>query len=95
MLEKGKDEDLDRMSRIEAAANPDSSVKFNPPSDVDRDRAKRAYDMIQTKLTKRDLNSDNLFEDLISEKAYELDRFVNDDAPKSLKDDLLEHSMNL
>jgi len=69
---------LDRISKIEAAGDPDSAVKFNPPSDVDRARAKNAYDLIQKKLAKRDLNSDNLFEDLISEKAYELDRFVNE-----------------
>lgn len=27
-------------------------------------------------MTERDLNSDNLFEDLLSEKSYQLDRFT-------------------
>ena len=43
-------------------------------TDVDKARAKKAYDSIRTMISKKDLNSDNLFEDLISEKAFELDR---------------------
>jgi hypothetical protein len=46
MFEKGLDAHLDRRTRIEAAADPDNAVRFNPPSDVDRARAKNAYDII-------------------------------------------------
>jgi len=74
LFEAGADLELDRIRKMEAAADPDSAVRFNPPSDVDKARAKKAYDTIQKKIKKtRDLNSDNLFEDLISEKAYKLD----------------------
>lgn len=39
-----------------------------------RKRAKKAYYDVTRRLKDRDLNSDSLYEDLLSEKAYELDR---------------------
>jgi len=61
-------------------------------TDVDKARAKKAYDSIRTMISKKDLNSDNLFEDLISEKAFELDRFAGD-KKTSAQDSLIETAM--
>ena len=44
---------------------------------MDKARAKKAYDSINDMIGQKDLNSDNLFEDLISEKAFALDRVSN------------------
>ena len=44
--------------------------KFEDPTDVDRARAKAAYDTVSEKVGKKDLNSDSLFEDFISEKSF-------------------------
>ena len=74
MFEEGLDQDLDDISHARLAADPDSAVRFEAPTDVDRERAKKAFDVVKKQISKRDLNSDNLFEDMISEKAYKLDR---------------------
>ena len=52
----------------------EASEEWSLPGDLERHRAKKAYDDITRRLRTKDLNSDNLFEDLISEKAYELER---------------------
>jgi len=54
----------------------EASEEWSLPGDLERHRAKKAYDDITRRLRTKDLNSDNLFEDLISEKAYELERFA-------------------
>lgn len=59
------------------------------PTEVDKARAQEAFEEITSKISQRDLNSDNLFEDLISEKAFELDRFTETPEPKA-SDELLE-----
>jgi hypothetical protein len=74
MMRDGQHEELARASRISKATNPDNYYAFQEPSEHDRAQAQTAYDTIQEKIQQRDLNSDNLFEDLISEKAFELDR---------------------
>ena len=61
------------------------------PDDLERERAKRAYDEVTKQLRRRDLNSDTLFEDLLSEKAYELRRFV----PKKPKLNEKERDMKI
>jgi hypothetical protein len=50
--------------------------EYNEPTEVDKARAKSAYDAVSEKVMKKDLNSDSLFEDFISEKAYEFDHFL-------------------
>jgi len=42
---------------------------------VEKARAKRAYDSIQQQIGARDINNDSLFEDLLSERAFELEKF--------------------
>ena len=56
------------------AVDPSAGIpEYQMATDVDKARAKKAYDSIRSMISKKDLNSDNLFEDLISEKAFELD----------------------
>lgn len=43
-------------------------------TEVEKARAKTAYDAVQKHISKRDLNSDNIFEDFISEKAFNIER---------------------
>ena len=75
MYKEGADEVMDDIEKTMARADPDMPiVSHKPMSDVDKARAKKAYDTIQNKIEQRDLNSDNLFEDMLSEKAYELER---------------------
>jgi hypothetical protein len=74
LMEEGKEAELELLHDVKHAVDPDRHEKFNAPSEVERARAKRAYSAIQDKLKARDMNSDNLFEDLISEKAFDLDR---------------------
>lgn len=74
MMRDGQDEELAIASRVSKAVSPDNYLAFEAPSDHDKACAKTAYDVIQDKIKQRDLNSDNLFADLISEKAYDLDR---------------------
>ena len=92
MFEQGKDETLKEHMEAEAEAQKaiaeqlsedeedleefKASEGWSLPDDLERHRAKKAFDEITGRLKKRDLNSDALFEDLLSEKAYELERFV-------------------
>lgn len=92
MMERGEIEYLQMESEIEKLANPDSKHKYQKPSDVDRHRAKQAYNKITTKMEQRDLNSDNLFEDLISERAFEVDRFVSQD--QSIADEIIKEAQS-
>lgn len=73
LYEESADQRLERETLAMQAADPDFEA-FRRASDVQKDRAKKAFDVIQSKVEGRDLNSDNLFEDLLSEKAYQLDR---------------------
>ena len=82
-------EDLSEHERISKAADPDHTVRFQPPTDVERARAKAAYDEISEVIEQRDLTSDNLIEDLLSERAFKLDRFIESEQ-KTLQDDLLD-----
>lgn len=41
---------------------------------MEKARAKRAYDSIQQQIGARDINNDSLFEDLLSERAFELEK---------------------
>jgi len=74
LMNEGKIDVMNKHAQIEQAMNPDSPHTFNAPTDLDKAHAKKAYNAIQGKLAERDLNSDNLFEDMISEKAFKLDR---------------------
>ena len=64
---------------------------FSKPTDVQRARAKDAYEIIRKKVDDRDLNSDNFIEDLLAEKAFKLDRFA-EEREKKLGDDILEQA---
>lgn len=75
MFEEGKEEHLQDGINVRNKVE-NRNVKFNNPTDVERSRAKAAYDSISENIFKLDLNSDNLFEDLLSEKSYQLDRFA-------------------
>lgn len=89
MEEEGLLETLSEQERINQAADPDHTRRFQLPSDVERARAKSAYNQVQEVIEKRDLNTDNLIEDLLSEKAFKLDRFIESEN-KSLQDELLD-----
>lgn len=66
------------------AADPKGDyASYQMATDVDKARAKKAYDSIRSMISKKDLNSDNMFEDLISEKAFELDRFAENKSPST------------
>lgn len=97
MFEEGKDRALEEVHEASAEVKKaideqltedeedleefEANEGFTLPNDLERQRAKKAYDDVTARLRKRDLNSDTLFEDLLSEKAYELHRFV----PKPVK----------
>lgn len=49
---------------------------FVEPDEADKLRAKEAYEAINQLMEKRDMNSDTLFEDFISERSFNLDRFA-------------------
>ena len=71
----GKEEEIARERRVRMAADPAAGIaEYQMATDVDKARAKKAYDSIRTMISKKDLNSDNLFEDLIAEKALEFDQ---------------------
>ena len=76
IFKEKKDEELEHRSQIDSLVHPDN-VPWRRPSDVQVDRAATAFDAVSAKIAERDLNSDNLFEDLISEKSYKLDRVSN------------------
>lgn len=91
------------------AADPAAGIaEYQMATDVDKARAKKAYDTIRTMISKKDLNSDNLFEDLIAEKALEFDQvslfnhFCNhvffkqfaDEKEKSAQDQLLDRTID-
>lgn len=73
LMQDGKDQDMEKLSRVNQALYDEAAV-FQNPSEVDRARAKRAFTAINEVIQKKDLNSDNIFEDLLSEKSYQLDR---------------------
>lgn len=72
-MQDGKDQDMDKFSKVNQALYDDAHV-FENPTEVDRARAKKAFSVINEVINKKDLNSDNIFEDLLSEKSYQLDR---------------------
>ena len=72
-MQDGKDKDMDKLSQVNQALYEDAHI-FENPSEVERARAKRAFSAINEVILKKDLNSDNIFEDLLSEKSYQLDR---------------------
>ena len=72
-IRKAIDEQLSA-SEDEELQQFEASEGFSLPDEFERQRAKRAYDDITNRLKKRDMNSDSLFEDLLSEKAYDLQR---------------------
>ena len=41
---------------------------------MEKARAKRAYDAIQQQIGARDINNDSMFEDLLSERAFQLEK---------------------
>jgi hypothetical protein len=74
-IRDGAEDDLDQYARIRHAVDPEGEkTSYEYATAVDKARAKTAFESINDMITKKDLNSDNLFEDLISEKAFELDR---------------------
>lgn len=84
---------MDQFARINQAVYPEGErTTYQYTSDVDKARAKKAYESINDMISQKDLNSDNLFEDLISEKAFALDRFA-DTQRKSPQDSLIEESI--
>lgn len=92
-LSASEDEELEQF---------EASEGFSLPDEYERQRAKKAFDDITSRLKKRDMNSDTLFEDLLSEKAYDLERFVSkpggDSVPGSAGDptqDLLDSANEL
>lgn len=93
LLQDGKDKDLDQYSKVNQVLYDDAPV-FENPSEVERARAKRAFSAVNEVIQKRDLNSDNIFEDLLSEKSFQLDRFteVEDKKPS---DELLDFAKNV
>ena len=72
-MQDGKDKDMDKLSQVNQALYEDAHI-FEDPTEVERARAKRAFSAINEVILKKDLNSDNIFEDLLSEKSYQLDR---------------------
>ena len=62
-LSASEDEELEQF---------EASEGFSLPDEFERHRAQKAFDDITSRLKKRDMNSDTLFEDLLSEKAYDL-----------------------
>uniref|UniRef100_A0A7S3MX36 Uncharacterized protein n=1 Tax=Strombidium inclinatum TaxID=197538 RepID=A0A7S3MX36_9SPIT len=65
---------------------------FKDPTELDLSRAETAYKTITQKLSStRHLNSDNLFGDLLSEKAFELEKLLHPQE-KSLQEDLLDYA---
>ena len=74
MFQEGKDklreQDAELNNRM--AETPFDQDQFNQPSEEDRQRAKEAYDFFMSQINKKDLNSDTIFEDFISEKAYNI-----------------------
>jgi DNA-directed RNA polymerase subunit H (RpoH/RPB5) len=87
VMRDGGEEVLDELeiqAKINAEVEHDDPLAkktFERPSDVQKARAKRAYDSITEMISKKEIDSDNLFEDLISEKAMVLDRFAEDAVP--------------
>ena len=90
-LREGAEENLDMLAKAELASDPDSAFRFTPPSDLEKALAKKAYDTVAKQIAQRDLDSDNLFEDMISEKAFNLDRFQTQ-RQASVTDELLSHA---
>jgi hypothetical protein len=92
MEEEGFLEDMDKLELAAQSTDPDHVRTFNQPTDTEKARAKAAYDTIQEKISKRDLQSDGFIEDFLSEKSFKVERFADPDASTmlSLQDDLLE-----
>ena len=75
-MQDGRDKDLDKLSKVNQLLFEDAP-EFQNPSEVERLRAQRAFSAVNEVIQKRDLNSDNIFEDLLSEKSFNLDRVSN------------------
>ena len=73
LMQDGSDKDLDKLSKVNQMLFEDAP-EFQNPSEVERSRAQRAFSAVNEVIQKRDLNSDNIFEDLLSEKSFNLDR---------------------
>ena len=87
--ERDNDGDLAEEPLLDEADESFLAKPLPKPTDLDRARAKKAFDVIRQKVDQRDLNSDHLAEDLLSEKAYELKRFATKDAG-TLMDELIK-----
>ena len=74
LMEDGLDEELDLYAQ--ASAGTPFETQFTTRTDVEKARAKNAYNVVREKVERKDLTSDSFFEDLVSEKAYKLDRFA-------------------
>ena len=72
-MQDGRDKELDKLSKVNRILFEDAP-EFQNPSDVERSRAQRAFSAVNEVIQQRDLNSDNIFEDLLSEKSFNLDR---------------------
>lgn len=73
--EDGQMEIAEREARVQEELG--QPVLFKPPTEADKERSKRAYDVISDQLSKRDMTGDALLQDFLSEKAMDLDRFAD------------------
>lgn len=64
---------LNKVRKMNSAADGVEPEVAPAPSRVDKARAKQAYTEVQEGLNQRDLNSDSLFGDFLSEKSLNID----------------------
>ena len=74
ILEEGGDDERKREAFVNNYVAGMQVDNFVEPDQADRQRAKQAYEAINDMMEKRDMNSNTLFEDFISERSLNLDR---------------------